>query len=56
MGNLHRVVASEAIALDLQFAGLTATINLPVSDFFARYFCKVVPEIALFSKVCNRSL
>ena len=41
MGNLHRVVASEAIALDLQFAGLTATINLPVSDFLLDIFARL---------------
>ena len=63
MENLHRAKASGTTALDLLFGGLAATSNTQCqrekidlcgyrrSDSFAR----LVPEIGLFSKVCNRS-
>ena len=63
MENLHRAMAFGATVLDLLFGWLAATSNTQCqrekidlcgyhrSDYFAR----LVPEIGLFSKVCNRS-
>ena len=63
MGNLHRVVVSGATALDLMFGGLTATLNPQYQRrkiylwgyHCPNYFARLVPEIGLFSKVCNQS-
>ena len=63
MGNLHRVVVSGATALDLVFGGLTANPNLQYQRrkidscgcLHPSYFARLVTEMDLFSKVCNRS-
>ena len=63
MGNLHKVVVSGATTLEPSFGGLTITPN-PQSQkrkidlcvcHRPKYFARLVPEIGLFSKVCNRS-
>ena len=62
MGNLHKVVVSGATTLEPSFGGLTTTPN-PQSQkrkidlcvcHRPKYFARLVPEIGLFSKVCNR--
>ena len=62
MENLHRRVVSGATALDRLFSGLTATqkpqyqrrkIEL-CGHHRPNYFARLVPEMGLFSEVCNR--
>ena len=63
MGNLHRVVVSEATALNLLFGGLTTNPNPQYQRrkidlcgcHHPSYFARLVTEMDLFSKVCNRS-
>ena len=63
MGNLHRAMAFGAIALNLPFGGLTATqkpqyqkrkIDL-CGYHHPNDFARLVPEIGLFSKVCDKN-
>ena len=62
MENLHRRVVSGATALDRLFSGLTTTqkpqyqrrkIDL-CGHHRPNYFARLVPEMGLFSEVCNR--
>ena len=63
MGNLHRAVVSGTTLLDLLFDGFTTTQNPKYQRrkinfcgyHHPNYFARLVPEIGLFSKVCNRS-
>ena len=56
MGNLDRIVISGATTLDLLLGGLT-TIPNPRQQkcgcHHPNYFARLVPEIGLFSKVCQ---
>ena len=63
MGNLHRVVATGATAIGLFFGGLTTPPNLEhrrrkidlCGYHHTNYFARLVPDMGLFSKICNRS-
>ena len=63
MGTLHIVVVSEATAVDLLFGGLKTTPNpqYQMGKIYLcgyqrlNYFARLVPEMGLFSKICNRS-
>ena len=58
-----RAITSDATALGLPFDGFTTTPNPQYEsrkiDFFGyhhpNYFAILVPEMSLFSKICNRS-
>ena len=58
-----RAITSDATALDLPFGGFTTTPNPQYEsrkiDFCGyhhpNYFAILVPEMGLFSKICNRS-
>ena len=63
MGNLLRAITSDATALDLPFGGFATTPNPQYETskidlcgyHHPNYFAILVPEMGLFSKICNRS-
>ena len=63
MGNLLRAITSDATVLDLSIGRFTTTPNPQCQTgkidlcgyHHPNYFGILVPEMGLFSKICNRS-